>query len=68
MVQGGSNHGGVMRGGFRDQAGLFSYIAPERRIPAEYPLRPIRGLVRDTLKEMRHSFGRIARRAGGEGE
>ena len=28
-----------MRGEFEDQGGLFSYIDPESRIPAEHPLR-----------------------------
>ncbi|MGH8141418.1 MAG: IS5 family transposase [Steroidobacteraceae bacterium] len=48
-----------MRGRFRDQGGIFSYISPEARVPAEHPLRPIRGLVRDTLKEMSHGFGHL---------
>jgi hypothetical protein len=36
-----------MRGAFVDQGGLFSYIAPEARVPANHPLRKIRELVRD---------------------
>ena len=32
-----------MRGHFRDQGGLFSYISPETRVPALHPLREIRG-------------------------
>ena len=48
-----------MRGRFRDQGGMFSYISPEARVPAEHPLRAIRGLVRDTLKEMSHGFGHL---------
>ena len=31
-----------MRGTFVDQGGLFSYIAPEARVPANHPLRKIR--------------------------
>ena len=31
-----------MRGTFVDQGGLFSYIAPEARVPATHPLRKIR--------------------------
>ena len=38
-----------MRGAFVDQGGLFSYIAPEARVPANHPLRKIRELVRDVL-------------------
>jgi hypothetical protein len=37
---------------FRDQAQLFSYVSPESRIPYGHPLRKIRGLVRDVLKEL----------------
>ncbi len=48
-----------MRGRFRDQTGLFSYLPPETRIPTDHPLRPIRGLVRDTLGEMSRSFGHL---------
>ena len=39
-----------MRGGFRDQGGLFSYISPEARIPASHPLRKVRSLVREVLE------------------
>jgi hypothetical protein len=31
-----------MRGTFVDQGGLFSYIAPEARVPVNHPLRKIR--------------------------
>jgi hypothetical protein len=41
-----------MRGAFVDQGGLFSYIAPEARVPANHPLRKIRELVRDVLGEL----------------
>src|SRR5256886_13158937 len=48
-----------MRGRFQDQAGLFSYIRPEERIPADHPLREIRKLVGEVLKELSHSFGKL---------
>ena len=48
-----------MRGEFRDQGGLFSYIDPESRIPAEHPLRQVRALVRDVLKDLSRSFSRL---------
>jgi len=38
-----------MRGAFV-QGGLFSYIAPEARVPANHPLRKIRE--RDALGEL----------------
>lgn len=34
-----------MRGPDKQQAHLFSYISPERRVPQEHPLRPIRAMV-----------------------
>jgi hypothetical protein len=40
-----------MRGRFRDQGKLFSYVSPEGRVPAEHPLRRVRQLVRDVLIE-----------------
>ena len=48
-----------MRGRFQDQAGLFSYLSPEARVPPRYPLRQIRELVRTVLKELSGSFGRL---------
>src|SRR5207248_10258052 len=48
-----------MRGRFQDQGGLFSYIRPEERIPAVDPLREIRKHVREVLKELSHSFGKL---------
>jgi transposase len=48
-----------MRGAFVDQGRLFSYIAPEVRVPANHPLRAIRALVRDVLGELSHSLSRL---------
>jgi transposase len=48
-----------MRGGFTDQGGLFSYISPEARVPADHPLRKIRELVRDVLSEMNRDLGKL---------
>ena len=48
-----------MRGEFRDQGGLFSYIDPESRIPADHPLRQVRTLVRAVLKDLSRSFSRL---------
>ena len=48
-----------MRGTFADQGGLFSYISPEARVPANHPLRKIRELVRDVLSEMNRGLGKL---------
>ena len=49
----------AMRGKFRDQGALFSYISPETRVPENHPLRQVRDLVRDVLKQLSHSLGRL---------
>ena len=43
---------------------MFSYIRPEDRIPATHPLRAIRQLVREVLKELSHGFGRLYSQEG----
>ena len=48
-----------MRGRFTDQGGLFSYIAPDKRVPANHPLRQVRELVRDVLSDLNRSLGRL---------
>ena len=54
-----------MRGTFVDQGGLFSYIAPEARVPANHPLRKIRELVRDVLGELTRSWEGCTRAKAG---
>ena len=41
-----------MRGDDNQQERMFSYISPEKRVPENHPLRPIRKLVDEILKEM----------------
>src|ERR1700741_1553407 len=53
-----------MRGRFQDQGGMFSYVQPEKRIPANHPLRKIRDLVREVLVELNHTFGRLYAQEG----
>jgi transposase len=53
-----------MRGIFRDQAQLFSYVSPESRVPSGHLLRKIHGLVRDVLSELSRSFARLYAKDG----
>jgi transposase len=53
-----------MRGAFVDQGGLFSYISPEARVPASHPLRKIRELVRDVLRELNRGLDQLYAREG----
>jgi transposase len=48
-----------MRGRFFDQGGMFSYVRPEQRIPANHPLRKVRELVHEILGELNHTFGKL---------
>ena len=38
---------------------MFSYVSPEKRVPADHPLRPIRKLVDEILKELSPRFAKL---------
>src|ERR1700740_2074747 len=48
-----------MRGKDTQQSAMFSYVAPEQRVPADHPLRPIRDMVDVALKGLSRSFTRL---------
>ncbi len=48
-----------MRGNDPKQDGIFSYVSQEQRVPAEHPLRPLRTMVDDILKEMSPRFAKL---------
>ena len=48
-----------MRGDDRQQAGMWSYIAPEQRVPADHPLRPIRAMVDTALADLSPEFAKL---------
>jgi transposase len=45
-----------MRGDDREPDSMFSYVSPEQRIPKAHPLRAIRALVDDVLRDMSREF------------
>src|SRR5512144_1230980 len=45
-----------MRGTDSQQAHLFSYVSPDRRVPADHPLRPIRATVDVALEQLSPRF------------
>ena len=53
-----------MRGDDNQQEGMFSYISPEKRVPADHPLRPIRKMVDQILKEMSPQFAKLYSEVG----
>lgn len=53
-----------MRGPDQKQDDMFSYISPEERVPTDHPLRQIRPLVDQVLKEMSPQFGKLYSEVG----
>ena len=53
-----------MRGDDKQQEGMFSYISPEKRVPADHPLRPIRKMVDEILKDMSPQFAKLYSEVG----
>src|SRR5467141_4611321 len=48
-----------MRGDDHQQAGMWSYISPEQRVPPDHPLRPIRAMVDAILAELSPEFAKL---------
>ena len=48
-----------MRGDDHQQAGMWSYISPEQRVPADHPLRPIRAMVDLVLADLSPEFTKL---------
>ncbi len=53
-----------MRGTDTQQAGMFSYISPERRVPADHPLRAIRLMVDAALQRLSPRFAKLYSHTG----
>ena len=53
-----------MRGDNEQQAGMFSYISPEQRVPADHPLRPIRKMTDEIFKQLSPRFDQLYSRTG----
>ena len=45
-----------MRGDDRAPDAMFSYVSPEQRVPSDHPLRAIRALVDEVLRDMSRAF------------
>jgi len=48
-----------MRGDDRQPDSMFSYVAPEQRVPSDHPLRAIRQMVDEILREMSREFDKL---------
>jgi transposase len=53
-----------MRGDDQQQSGVFSYISAEQRVPQSHPLRPLRKMVDEALKQLSPRFARLYAKRG----
>ena len=53
-----------MRGADNQHDGMFSCVSPEKRVPADHPLRPVRKMVDEILKEMSPKFAELYSKVG----
>ena len=53
-----------MRGHDEQQASMFSYLSPERRVPQDHPLRPIRAMVETVLADLSPRFALLYSHTG----
>ena len=53
-----------MRGTDQQQSHVFSYISPEQRVRQDHPLRPIRTMVDEILKQLSPQFNKMYAKVG----
>jgi len=53
-----------MRGNDQQQNHVFSYVSPEQRVRKDHPLRPIRAMVDEVLKQLSPRFDTMYARVG----
>ncbi len=53
-----------MRGDDEQQLGVFSYVSPEQRVPKDHPLRPLRAMADEALRELRPQFDKLYAKTG----
>ena len=53
-----------MRGTDQQQTHVFSYLSPEQRVRSDHPLRPIRTMVDEILKQLSPQFSKMYAKVG----
>jgi Transposase domain (DUF772) len=53
-----------MRGKDEQQLDVFSYVSPERRVPHDHPLRPLRAMTDEAFRELQPRFHKLYARTG----
>src|SRR6202166_3800195 len=48
-----------MRGDDQRQMDVFSYVSPEQRVPQEHPLRPVRAMADEALRQLQPRFSKL---------
>ena len=53
-----------MRGDDEQQLDVFSYVSPDQRIPQDHPLRPVRVMADEALRDLKPRFSKLYARTG----
>src|SRR5450631_3639576 len=53
-----------MRGKDEQQLDVFSYVSPEQRVPQDHPLRPLRVMTEEALRELQPRFHKLYAKTG----
>src|SRR5450432_3285990 len=53
-----------MRGKDEQQLDVFSYISPEQRVPQDHPLRPLRVMTDEALRDLQPRFNKLYAKTG----
>ena len=53
-----------MRGKDEQQLDVFSYVSPEQRVPQDHPLRPLRVMTDEALRELQPRFHKLYAKTG----
>jgi transposase len=53
-----------MRGDDEQQLDVFSYVSPEQRIPQDHPLRPVRVMADEALRDLKPHFSKLYAKTG----
>src|SRR5256885_14884653 len=53
-----------MRGNDKQQLDVFSYVSPEQRVPQDHPLRVLRFMTEEALRELQLRFNKLYAKSG----
>src|ERR1700690_3516477 len=53
-----------MRGQDEQQLDVFSYLSPEQRVPQDHPLRPLRVMTDEALRDLQPRFNKLYAKTG----